>query len=641
MTRRLALLLAVTTALSSAVLSAGAQTTPAAASATAGASTSRSGPIPLRLFVDLQDAPSREMITRVATQLSKRPNFALLLHHLPLRRHRQASAAAAAAIAAREQGGELAFVQALLAAPGLDNEALRKAAGVAKLDRERLDRLRQDGTLLRNVERERRAAVAFGVRATPTALIGGRGLAGVPPLAVLEQAFDRAEKDWARCAARRIRDCERDVVRRVAPGAVAGLTALRGKGRGGLRAMLLGGEAGARGKLGARWKVTLEGEHVQLGRRNADVTAVLFADPTDVTFPEELGRLLTLHAERPWLRVVWLPLAEHDPGRGEAMRSATDASTAAWKLLAGKPERALAKALRRLADQGPVDDLGALCHRVGAGGEECMKASTDTGATVVLDRVLRLAITVDARPGSLFLNGRRWEGLVGDDGLTAALDTARAEALKVPRRGEAGPYARLVAGGKARSEAEIDLDPGEPLGDTSFMVDLGSAGPAGKPTVPVLLFVDFTRPGSRAAFHTLRMLRTDAQAPVSLAIASIASAAEPGVTPAAAVLLTAARKGKGLAAAIELFKMGDPYDWRQLRRHFRKLGFSPRRLSDGAADPKVNAAMAAAAAAADRLDMRDEPVIYIDGRRYVGPIDENRIRRAVEIVAGSRRSRAR
>ncbi len=159
------------------------------------------------------------------------------------------------------------------------------------------------------------------------------------------------------------------------------------------------------------------------------------------------------------------------------------------------------------------------------------------------------------------------------------------------------------------------------------------------PTVPVLLFVDFTRPASRAAFHALRMLRGDEHHPVALGIASIASAAEPGVTPAAAVLLTAARKGKGLAAAIELFKMNDPYDWRQIRRSFRRLGFSPKQLSDGAADPRTNAAMAASAEAARRLDMRDEPVIYIGGRRYVSPIDENRIRRAVAAVAARRRSR--
>lgn len=606
---------------------------------TAEAAGSGSGPIPLRLFVDLQDPHSRDALQRTFELVAGRTAFAVLLHHVPLGRNRLAAGAARAAVAARAQGAELPFVRALIGRPTLDEAALRAAATTAGLDAERFDRERKEDTTLHALERERRAAIAFGVRATPTSLIGGRGLAGAPPKAVLEAALTTAEKDWARCAARRIRDCERDVVRRVAPAAVAGLAALRGKGRGGLRAMLLGADFGARGMLGERWKVTLSGREPAAGPANADVTAVLFGDPTDVTLPEELGALLNLAKDRPWMRVVLLPLAEHDPGRGEALRGAIDAATALLALLHGKPAKAQDAGLRALLRDDGTPDLSAVCQRLGAGGEACMKASGDTAATVELDRIVRLAIAVDARPGAVYVNGRRWLGLATDEGLAAAVDGSRAEAARAGKRGGTGPYARLVAGGRERSEAEIDLDPAEPLGDTRFVVDLGAAGAPGVPTVPVLLFVDFTRPASRAAFHALRMLRGDEHHPVALGIASIASAAEPGVTPAAAVLLTAARKGKGLAAAIELFKMNDPYDWRQIRRSFRRLGFSPKQLSDGAADPRTNAAMAAAAEAARRLDMRDEPVIYIGGRRYVGPIDENRIRRAVAAVAARRRSR--
>lgn len=617
---------------------AGALLAPQATRAASGAG--RSGPIPVRAFVDLQDPHSRDALERAFATLENQTEFALLLHHVPLLRHRQASTAAAAAHAARAQGGELPFVRALLAGKRLDSDAIRAAAHQAGLDVPRLDRDRADAATLRAVERERRAAIAFGVRATPTTLIGGRGLAGAPPLAVLQAALRAAEADWARCASRRVRDCERDVVRKVAPGAVAGLAALRGKGRGGLRSLMAGSsQTGVRGRLGTRWQVTLTGGEVAIGPAHADVTAVLFVDLTDATAPEELRTLLETTKGRPWLRLVVLPLAEHDPGRGEALRDATDAATAFVALLRGRPAKEQRAAVEALASAEQLDRSAALCPLLGADARACEAAMADTAATVELDRIVRLAVGVDARPGALYVNGKRWEGLVGDEGLPQALDAARSEAARVPRHGNAGPYARLVAGGRVRSEAEIDLEPPEPLGDVGFMVDLGAAGPAGRPSVPVLLFVDFTRPGSRAAFHALRMMRTDERHPVRLFIASIASSAEPGVTPAAAALLTAARRGKGLAAANALFALGDPYDWRQLRRAFRKLGISPRQLSDGAADERVKAAMAAAADAARRLDMRDEPILYIGDRRYVGPVDENRIRRAVVAVAADARGR--
>ncbi len=602
--------------------------------------------IPLRLFVDLQDPHSRDAYARYAAVVAEQngkdgasgPKFELITHHVPLARNQRARVAAAAAMAARAQDGEQAFVAALLVSPRLDSEALRRAAAAASLDVAAFDAARDDAETLAEVERERRAAVGFGVRAMPSALIGGHGVVGVPPRAAMVSALERARTTFALCATRHTRDCEREIVRRRAPASLAGLAALRRHDsvRGGSETQRA---RGVRGSLGPRWRLLLDDKALDnglatLGSANSDATAVLFVDFSDPGCADDIARLLELRQTRPWLRIVLLPLAEHDPGRGEAPRATVEIAVASYAYLAALPAAQRAAALAKLvADEAPTD-ANAFCARVGVNAAACAKLASDSGAAVAIDAIVRLAIRVDGRPGALYINGRSWLGVVSDEGVESAMEGARVEGDRLPARRSAGPYARLVAGGKVRDEAEIDLDPSEEVGDVDFMVDLGSAAGTSthKPT-EVLLFVDFTRPASRAAFHALRLLREDAQTPVLLRIASLGSSAEPGVTPAAAALLVASFRGKALAAATELFRLNDPYDWRQLRHAWRKLGISAKKLGEAVGEERVKKAMADAAAAITRLDLHDEPVIYVGRRRYVGPIDENRIRQAVATVA--------
>lgn len=582
--------------------------------------------IPVRLFVDLQDEHSREALQRVDAALAADPSAAweLHLHHLPLGRHGGARAAAAAALAARRQGKELGFIRAVLRQPALHTPDLMRAADAAGLDRGRFEAERAGPALADELERERRTAIAFGVRATPSALVGGRGVVGVPPRAVLQAALAAAVSAWRRCADRGVRDCEHDVVRRSAPSALAGLAVLRGH--------LLGRqpkrEAEVRGELGERWNVSLRGDEPALGAKSPEVIAVAFVDATDPSAPASVGALLRLAADRPWLRLVLLPMAEWEPGRGGAAPAAVEVAVALLAAMHGQDGAAVQALWQRLAASAAPADAEALGRALGWSAAEALARAKDSGATVLADAIVQLAITVDARPGTIFLQGRQWLGHALDAGLAAAADKVRAEMARQPRKGLAG-YERAVQQGRRRDPAEIDLDSEEPLGDMGFLVDLGTAAPEAAKTVEVLVFVDFTQPASRAAFYALRLLRAHPKHPIRLKIASIGSSAEPGVTPAAAALLVSAARGRGLDAASALFESSDPYDWRVLRLIVRRFGIKPQQLGEGAASERVRAAMAAAARAAARLDMIEDPVIYVGRRRYLGPIEENRIVRAV------------
>lgn len=605
---------------------------PSAAAATPVASDGST--IPLRLFVDLQDEHSRaalEQLFGVLDEAGDSSAFSVVLHHVPLGRHTGARAAAAAAYAARQQGKEEAFVRALLQRASLHGDDLHAAAAAAGLDAARLDQERASAATLEEIERERRAAIAFGVRATPTALIGGRGVVGVAPRGILRQAMQDARNAWARCQSRGVRDCERDVVRRRAPASLVALATLRGRGIGRFGADK-GRDRGVRGSVGERWRVELRGDEPAIGAAKPDVIAVYFVDVTDPAAAADLQALLDMTARRPWLRLVVLPLGETEPGRGGASAGAVDASVALWSELRGKAvAEQLALWTRLAAAPAPVDS-GGLAGILGWSESTRSARVGDTAATVLAERNVRLAVSVDGRPGALYIQGRIWQGTARDEGLSAALDDARAEMARQPRKGIAG-YAQAVAAGRARDEAEIDLDGDEELGELSCAVDLGTAGAPGVAVVDAWLFVDFAQPGSRAAFHALRMLREHPVHPVHLHLASIASSAEPGVTPASAALHVCARRGKALDCALALFAIQDPNDWRQLRRALRKFGIKPQQLGEGAALPQVKDAMASAAAAARRLDMVDDPVLYIGKRRYLGPIDENRITRAVAAEA--------
>ncbi len=591
-------------------------------------------PIPVRMAIDLQDEYSRSALQQAFAVLGAEPDaarFVVVLHHVPLGRHPAARAAAAAAHAARRHGKELEFVRALLARPSLHTADVRIAAESVGLDADSVVAERASPVLQAAVEHERRAAVAFGVRATPTALIGGQGLVGVVPAVVLRSALAQARSAWARCSSRGGRDCEREVVRRKAPGSLAALAALRGRSVAGQPSAPRGTAAATtavRGSLGERWRLMLTGDEPAIGAARPEVIAAFFFDVTDPDTPAALDELQRLVASRPWLRVALLPLGEVEPGRGGASPEAVTANVALLAALRSGAGSGAGRIVERLAAAAAPADSHVLAARLQWSEAERVRFCADTGATVAADRVVRLAIAVDARPGTLYVHGRRWRGVVSDAGLDAAFDAGRAEAQRTGRKGLEA-HARLVADGRVRDEAEIDLDGEESLGDLSAAVDLEAAGPPGVTALDAWLFVDFTQAASRAAFHALRLLRTHAHHPVRLRLMSIASSAEPGVSPPSATLHVCAQRGKALDCALGLFGAPDANDWIMLRKIVRRFGITPTQLGEGVAKPAVRAAMAAAAAVATRLDMVDDPVIYLGNRRYLGPIDENRIIRAV------------
>jgi hypothetical protein len=251
--------------------------------------------------------------------------------------------------------------------------------------------------------------------------------------------------------------------------------------------------------------------------------------------------------------------------------------------------------------------------------------------TARLFQTLDLAARTDARPGALFLNGRRWLGLTTDAGLDASLLQLEAEARQHASQGTppAEVYARLIQPGRWRSDAELDLQPPEVLGDTSLLPILGPERPGAQ---DVFLFVDFASPHSRAAFYMLRRLIGSRDLPVRLHMGSIASATEPCVTPSGAAFVVATTLGKGQEWAERLFDLNKPNDWPTLFAEAKKSKL-PLPTFQKLVDAEATRAVARAIASLKtRLDMAEEPVLYIGDRLYAGPLDEARIEQAIRFV---------
>lgn len=598
----------------------------------------------VRLFLDLQDPPSREAWQLYRKALAPFAARARLhIHHLPLARHAHARGAAVAAHVARGEGQEAAFVDALLRHPVPDGRAIAKAAGQVGLDRDRLTRIVAAGAASAEaaaVEQGRRAAIAFGVRAAPSALINGRGVAGVPPAAALAVALRRADADCrgalrGGAAAKNStvqRDCEVDGATRYAPAELGALRILRS---GGVSAASATHPAAA-GRLAERFRVELEGGELTLGDGAAKATAVYFADLSDAVQRRSLGHLLGLQ-RRHALRLVVLPLPRYEPagtavGNGRSLRVAL--AVVALTSLLDPPERR--RLMRALGDPRLADwrGLQAMAAALGVNAAALDKAAAAPATTVLLDRHIRRAAVVDARPGAIYLNGRRWTGQAWDPGIEGAIAEVVAEATTIGARGIPPRliYPGLIAAGRRVSPAERDLQPAEPAAEFTGVPDLGSA--AAGPALDVYLFVDFSGLASRAAFHTLERLRRHPEHPVRLHLLSLASMAQPGVTPSGASFLVAHHHGRGLAAARAIFALRDANRWSSLQRVLRKVGVSAKTLKSEANGPMALAGAALADRLRQRLEMAEEPVIYLGRRRYVGPLEEGRMVAAVALVAG-------
>ncbi|MSP93040.1 MAG: hypothetical protein EXR79_14770 [Myxococcales bacterium] len=591
------------------------------------------GPVTVRLFLDLECPHSRQAWPLYRSVVRDAgPAVTLVVHHLPLSRHPHARDAALAALGARAQGREAEFIDKLFESPVPDAVAVQRAAAALQLDTAAHARSVGAPETVGALDRERQAGLAFGIRATPSALINGRGVAGTPPEAALHRALlvaQQAAGALGPVGGAGILDVEREGLVAQAPEFVAAFDALRA-GRGAIAASPA--QPGARGRLGERWRVELLSGDVVVGADAAPVVAAYFFDPS---VPWQVAHLRGLLHRTSGAGPVRIAL-KFLPRVGSAQ--ARDGVAVALRVhaMAHAARDAVAPVLALAAQQPSltVADLDALSLRLGVDVAAIQRAAEQPAITVAVQATADQARRLDARPGTLFLNGRRWLGLPDDAGLTDAIAEMGAEATALARGGAspAQAYAQLVAPGRWLAEEELDLGAPEPLGELPQLPVYGAAGPT------VTLFVDFASPHSRAAWGMVRRLLGDADAPIRLRVASIASTTGPCISAAGAAFVTAHAMGKGLAYADRLFEVRAPDEWPTLFGLARKLKLPLAAFQQQVDGPAARATARAACDAAARHDLANEPVLFVADRFYSGPLDEARIERAIRFAVRTGRA---
>ncbi len=147
------------------------------------------GDVTIVEFFDYRCPYCKRSAPTLAALLDKDPGVRVIYKEFPILGP-ESVFASRAAIAARAQGGYVAFHLALMAAKGnLDERAVMRIAASSGLD---LERLRRDmgaaeiGTL---IEKNRKLARAVGVNGTPGFVIGNRVIAGYIDLARLQKVI--------------------------------------------------------------------------------------------------------------------------------------------------------------------------------------------------------------------------------------------------------------------------------------------------------------------------------------------------------------------------------------------------------------------------------------------------------------------
>lgn len=573
--------------------------------------------VTLRLFLDLECPHCRRAWPVFVRAAADQPCTVVQLHHLPLSAHPNAFLAAQVAVVARKLGKELPFVDRVFATGRTDEATLAKVLAELGLDGASVLAQAKVAPTQQALQRERQAALAFGVNATPSALIDGRGLGGVPPeqalaraLAVAKRRADRLAADVAAGA-----DSERAGLCAENPEFVPAFDALR--------AARVGAPAAAQpqpGTTGALYRVPVLQSDTVMGGKDAAVTLVLFVDLARPWTFLELADVLKLASTNPGVRVAvkWLASAGPHQSEGERVAAllqawatgpARDALLGAPLLnLAAKGELTAAK-LQALQDQLAEPDRRAIAKAA---------ASGDTAAQ--LQGHDDLSRRVDAGPGALFVQGRRWLGRAGDSGLGHVIAAAaRAAAVQ---RAQGLPaetvYRDVIAPGRWRSDVDLDLGPREEL---VALPEVGQRGPT------VHLLVDFASQASRAAWFMVRRLVQPGATAIKLQLGALPRNGT--ASPSGKAFAVAAALGKQLAAADALFAAAKPDDAVFLAKMPATCQLTAAQWSASAQSPQVVATTAAIAALRQRVDLGDEPVIAIDGRMYVGPLDEARLQRAI------------
>ena len=342
------------------------------------------------------------------------------------------------------------------------------------------------------------------------------------------------------------------------------------------------------------------------------------------------------------LVIELLPRLVAGPGRRvrQASLETALAITALWSRLRGdKRTRFLAALLHT-----EVIDLAAvtrLAEQRGIGRDVLTRLIGAPATTVALERSLRLADSVGATPGTLYVNGRRWHGPVGAKTIKSALGKVAAQARLLVARGvsRASVYGHLISAGRTISAAERDLASPVSLGDISALPRLGGKANSGsKRGVTVTVLVDFRSLASRAAFHILVGLRDQRAQAMSLRLAALSS--DVGTPGAGAAFVVASSHGRGLLFARRLFAMREPNHRPSLRKALRHVGLRPALVAKELTGARVQAASKTVRRIQASAHKDAEPLIFIGSRRYVGPIDEASIERAIDFVGRSHRGAA-
>lgn len=572
--------------------------------------------VPLRLFVDLQCPHTRAAWPRYHAAL-QRHGGELYLHHLPLARHPLAREAALAALAARKQGKEHTFVDAVLRGPEPDAAALAAAAQTAGLDIPRWERDRADPALQKALDSERQRVAALGIRATPAALIGGRGWSGVPAEALLEAMWRRAQREAA--AARREAgpqaDTERMVLARQTPAFVDALDQLRGsESRSGSGP---GSGATPIAQLGSRWQVRVPAP-VPTASSSGLVRVVVWFDPAQPGDWRLVQAWQALARTRPALQVVALPAIQPD---------AASSRGGLWYAAAVLQRADRAALLPALLDPTlAVDERwSAALAKAGLDAAAATTARDQPKPAEWLAQVALLAAQTDAQPGAVFLAGHRWWGKTDDAGPALSWLSGQAEARRKQGMSPAQVLDAAVAGGRLRDPAEAELQAPLPAAG----LDAWPALAPGGPEVSLLLEPDSMH--ARAAWYVLRRTVAGKPIPTQLRVALVGKRGGCR-SPQADAVLAAAKLGVGPAMLDAVLDAHKPLTPPQLAAVAARAGVPAARWQAALADaPALRAAANAACALRDLHADADLPLIVVGDRRYTGRIDETALVHAIRV----------
>jgi protein-disulfide isomerase len=589
----------------------------------------------VRLFLDLQCPHTRRAWPLYRDAVTALPAGLLVLHHFPLSRHPLAHDAAMAALAARTLGKELAFVDAVLSGPAPDAAALQAAASAAGIQPAAFAAALAKPALASALEREQQAVAAMGIRATPSALIGGRGLAGVPDADLLPMMLGTAaiQAQAATREAGRQADTEWMTLARATPDFVPAFEQLRALSAGPAAATaesrpdpLTGRPTG----LGEVWRLVLP-EKVPQRRPTLQMThLVVWLDPTSATSTAQAQRWAQWSRSQSAVGLVWLPQVT-GPGAGQLAHQ-----LAAAALL--DPNRA-GQALELVTWDGTADMTSrwtAALQRAGLTPAQLQPLLDKPLAAEWLQHMQQLAARVDAQPGAVYFGGHRWWGQPGPQA-AAALKWLLNEIRQPCKSGPPGcvPPADALANGKVRDPAEADLDFPLRLAGLDAWPALAQGGPE------VTALLDLSSMHSRAAWYMLRRTVEGKPLPTTLRVAVLAPAKGSCRSKAGDAVLAATKLGIGRGMVDALLDSPKPADVVVHEKIAQRLGIASARWKAALAD---QAALDAAALPACKLRKAlahaEEPVILIGGRPYTGALDEARLERAARHVARQPRTPA-